>query len=143
MRLYFDTAYVVKCYLKEPDGKNVRQLATQATELSSSAWSVAELACVFHRHVREGIVTRRQATRMRKLFREHVERGIWNLLPVSDGLLLQVETLTASLPASIYLRGGDAVHLVTAQRAGFTEIWSNDKHLLAAAPHFGLRGRSV
>ena len=143
MRLYFDTAYVVKCYLKEPDGKNVRQLAMQATELSSSAWSVAELACVFHCHVREGIVTRRQATRMRKLFREHVERGIWNLLPVSDGLLLQVETLTASLPASIYLRGGDAVHLVTAQRAGFTEIWSNDKHLLAAAPHFGLRGRSV
>ena len=143
MRLYFDTAYVAKCYLNEPDGKSVRQLAMQATELSSSAWSVAELACVFHRHVREGAVTRRQATRMRKLFREHVERGTWNLLPVSEGLLLQVETLTASLPASIYLRGGDAVHLVTAQRAGFTEIWSNDKHLLAAAPRFGLRGRSV
>jgi hypothetical protein len=32
---------------------------------------------------------------------------------------------------------------VSARDAGFSEIWSNDRHLLAAARHFGLRGRSV
>ena len=34
-------------------------------------------------------------------------------------------------------------HLVTAADSGFTEIWTNDRHMLAAAPHFGLAGRSV
>jgi hypothetical protein len=38
---------------------------------------------------------------------------------------------------------GDAIHLVTALEASFPEIWSNDRHLLGAAEHFGLRGRSV
>jgi predicted nucleic acid-binding protein len=43
----------------------------------------------------------------------------------------------------MYLRAGDAIHLAAAQGAGFTEIWSNDRHLLQAAPAFGLTGKSV
>ena len=31
----------------------------------------------------------------------------------------------------------------TAAAAGFREIWTNDRHMLAAAKSFGLRGRSV
>lgn len=49
----------------------------------------------------------------------------------------------SALPATAYLRAADAVHLVSALEAGFTEIWSNDRHLLAAAAYFGLQGRSV
>ncbi len=41
------------------------------------------------------------------------------------------------------LRAGDAIHLAAAQSAGFSEIWSNDKRLLQAAPAFGLTGKSV
>jgi predicted nucleic acid-binding protein len=41
------------------------------------------------------------------------------------------------------LRAGDAIHLAAAQGAGFTEIWSNDKHLLRAAPAVGLIGKSA
>ena len=33
--------------------------------------------------------------------------------------------------------------LITAEDAGFSEIRTNDGHMLAAAPHFGLAGRSV
>jgi predicted nucleic acid-binding protein len=51
--------------------------------------------------------------------------------------------LIAALPSSMYLRAGDAIHLAAAQAAGFTEIWSNDKHLLQSAPTFGLTGKSV
>ena len=37
-----------------------------------------------------------------------------------------------------------ALHrLATALEAGETEIWTNDRHMLAAAPYVGLVGKSV
>ena len=65
------------------------------------------------------------------------------LLPVSASLLRDVESAMERLPPDVFLRAGDAIHLVSAREAGFTEIWSNDRRLLAAARHFGLKGRSV
>jgi len=41
------------------------------------------------------------------------------------------------------LRAGDAIHTATALGTGETEIWTNDRHLLAAVAHFGLAGRSA
>lgn len=143
MRLYFDSAYIAKCYLNEPDHLKVRKLATGASGLYSSAWCVAELACVFHRHVREGSIRQDQAAELRHLFLRDLQNGVWMLLPVSETLLYRVEAAVESLPRHAYLRAGDAVHLVTAQEAGFPEIWSNDSRLLAAAAFFGLAGRSV
>jgi predicted nucleic acid-binding protein len=43
----------------------------------------------------------------------------------------------------MYLRAGDAIHSAAAEEAGFTEIWSNDRRLLEAAPAFGLTGKFV
>jgi predicted nucleic acid-binding protein len=143
VRCYFDTAYIVKCYVNEPGHRGVRAVARRASGLYSSAWCIAELACAFHRHVREGSLTQEQAIELRNLFLSDLRQGVWVVFPVSGQLLLQVESATANLPPTMHLRAGDAVHLVTARHAGFSEIWTNDRHLLAAAPHFGLTGRSV
>ncbi len=143
MILYFDTAYIAKCYLNEDDSGPVRDLAFRADGLYSSSWCIAELACVFQRHIRESHLTRAQTTRLRDFFLTDVEDGIWSLVPISERFLFRVESLVRSLPRSLYLRAGDAIHLAAAQGAGFTEIWSNDRRLLEAAPAFGLIGKSV
>lgn len=46
-------------------------------------------------------------------------------------------------PADLFIRTADAVHLVTAHEIGERDVWTNDRHMLAAAHCFGLTGRSV
>jgi predicted nucleic acid-binding protein len=141
--MYFDTAYIAKCYLNEEDGIEVRQLARGADDLCSSSLCIAELACVFHRQIREGSMSAKEAVALRQLFLDDVENEVWTLIPVTDHLLRRVEAFTRTLPSTCYLRAGDAIHLVTATENGFREIWTNDRHLSAAAPCAGLKARSV
>jgi predicted nucleic acid-binding protein len=143
LRLYFDAAYIGKCYWNEPDGAPVRELARGADGIYSSAICIAEMACLAHRKVRGGPVTAAEAAVRRDLFLEDVGTGVITAVPVTERLLRRVEATTRALPVSCYLRTCDALHLVTAADAGFIEIWTNDRHMLSAAPFFGLAGRSV
>ena len=45
-------------------------------------------------------------------------------------------------PQDLFLRTADAVHLTTAQEVSQRHVWTNDRHMLAAAGYFGLVGRS-
>jgi len=143
MKLYFDSAYVAKFYLHEPDSDAVRGLADEAEALHSSEWCLAEMACALQRQVREGALTRAEAADARRIFREHVAAGGWVLEPVTRNLLDEVDAVVYTVPADVFLRAGDALHLVSARAAGFSEIWSNDRHLLRAARYFGLKGRTI
>lgn len=143
MILYFDSAYIAKCYLPEPGAEKVRALARSASGLYSSALAVAEIACVFHRQMRERAAPRESIAALRRQFREDIENEVWSLVPVTDRLLGRVDFLVRSLPPSCLIRAGDAIHLATAIDAGFQEIWSNDRRLVAAAEAAGVQGRRV
>lgn len=140
--MYLDSAYIAKFYVNERDSAAVRDLIRSADILQSSAWATGEVACAFHRHMREGSLSLEQFRQLLGAFLDHVEAGFWTLLPVDDKLLSRTALLIGSMPA-VYLRAGDAIHLATAQDAGEREIWTNDRHMLAAAPYFGIRGRSA
>ena len=141
--LYFDSAYVAKCYLEEPDSDRVRKTVQTAEIIYCSALCIAEISCTLHRAVREKIITRHHASYLRQAFWEDLSLGIVQLIPLSENILRVVEAVVARLPPAIFLRSGDAVHLASAQTEGFPEIWTNDRHMLRAAPHFEMVGRSV
>jgi predicted nucleic acid-binding protein len=141
--MYLDTAYVAKTYINEPDSDAVRQLVVGKSGMHTSALCGPELQCVFHRHVRDGGLTKRQAHALRAKYIEDVNAHVWTLIPMDAVLLAKVESCVTALEPRVFVRAGDAIHLVSAMLAGFDEIWSNDRHLLAAAPAFGLKGRSV
>lgn len=141
--MYLDSAYIAKYYVNEPDAVAVRKLIRGAGRICSSGWALLELTCVFQRHVREGSLTVSQGRELMDLFRTHVEANFWNLVSVTDALLRTTATLVRGLPPEVPLRAGDAIHIATALEVGEAEIWTNDRHLLAAAEYFGLRGKSV
>ena len=143
MRRYFDSAYVAKCYLTDPDSGAVRILVRDSEELWSCSLAIAEVSCAIHRRYREGLLTRKQASDLAASFRRHVDEGVWQLQHVDMGVLFDVDDALRSAGRSAFLRAADAIHLAAARSAGFAEIWSSDRHLLSAAPVFHLLGKTV
>jgi predicted nucleic acid-binding protein len=141
--VYLDSAYIVKFYVNEPESAAVRNLIAKADVLSSTNLAVAEVTCALHRHMREGSLNRKQISELLAAFLDHIHDGVWNLVPLTDGLLNRTALLVRAMPEGVPLRAADAIHLTTALDLGEREVWTNDRHLLAAAPHFGLLGRSV
>lgn len=140
---YFDSAYVVKCYLNDPDSERVRDLVRTPVALYSSALCIPEVTCAIHRRYRERQLTRKQVLEATAAFRSHVELGTWTLVPLSETLLWDVHENLRALASTVFIRAGDATHLVSARSAGFSEIWTSDRHMLDAAGHFRLTGRSA
>ena len=141
--MYFDTSYIAKFYFNEPDSPRVRALVRKADALFSSLWAFAEFHAVLHRRLREGGFSGKDARDLAERFSGHLEDGLWKLIPVNEALLRRTSALMVSAPRDLSIRTADAVHLMTARDIGEHDVWTNDRHMLAAAPYFGLRGRSV
>jgi predicted nucleic acid-binding protein len=141
--IYFDTSYVAKCYLNETGSSAVRQLAESQPALACSEYARIELTSIFLRNLREGFLTRAQFRVLLRQFESDDKSGIWIWLPVTSELCRKASTQITALPTATFIRAGDALHLITAAESGFAEIYSNDRHLLAAAPLFGLQAVNI
>jgi predicted nucleic acid-binding protein len=141
--MYLDSAYIAKYYLNEPDSPQVRAALADATALVSSMWALGEVACAFHRNLREGTLDPSQYRALLNAFLQHLDGKVWTFVPVTERLLRRMTFLLTTLPATVHLRTGDAMHLATAMDLGEREIWTSDRHVLAGAQHFGLSGRTA
>jgi predicted nucleic acid-binding protein len=141
--IYFDTSYLAKCYLAETGGGAVRALAAEQTSIACCEYGRLELVCSFHRNFREAFLTRRQHQLVLRQLESDDVSGVWMWLPITADLLRKTAANVRRLGAAVFIRAGDAIHLTCAAENGLAEIYSNDHHLLAAAPEFGLRARNV
>jgi predicted nucleic acid-binding protein len=141
--LYFDSNYILKCYVPEPDAHLVRALASQPTTKSCSRFGRVEVMAALHRKVREGSLTRAQLKTVWARVLADEASGVWTWLPFDAAVEHALEQTFLTLGPSVFVRAGDAIHLSTASLNGFTEIHSHDAHVLRAAPAFGLKGVDV
>ena len=142
-RLYFAANYLGKLQWQERGTAEVIACASQADEIATALHGRAEFYSIGHRKVREGTATGTILQSVFAQFNTESAVGKITFLHLTDPILDRVETAFASAAATTCLRATDALHLATAAENGFTEIHSNDKHLLSAAPLFGLRGVNV
>ena len=140
---YFDTAYILKCYVKEDGWQDVRTLARSRERIACSVYGRLELHAALHRRMRENDLTERQLDVVLRQFGVDDRAGIWTWLPLTTAIMTAVTTTFATLSRHVFLRTGDAVHLFTARQNGLDEVFSNDERLLAAAPEIGIVGRNV
>lgn len=141
--IYFDTAYLLKCYVREPGWEKVRALARKHERVACCIFGKMEIHAALHRKLREGDLTLEQLETVFKQVDVDESQGLWVWLPLTEVIVLEVISSLRGLPEDVFLRTADALHLVTAKYHSFSEVYSNDTHLLAAAPHFGIKGQNV
>jgi predicted nucleic acid-binding protein len=140
---YFDSAYIAKFYLDEPESDAVRHLAESLGRVRCAVLGQIEVAAVFHRKFREGAFDAGSFREVVAQFADDCEQGLWSWLPVTTALAARAATVFARLPRSVFLRAADALHLVCAQEHGLREIYTNDRHMSSAARHFRLKAITV
>ncbi len=141
--IYFDTAYILKCYMNEDGSEEVRSLARDHERIACCEYGKIELFAAFHRAFREKYIDAAYFKTVVKQLRQDDRDGIWIWLPFNREFMNSVASAFESLPANVYLRAADAIHLKCAAVNSILSLYTNDVHLLKAADHFGVNARNV
>ena len=129
--------------MREPGSERVREHAREAGRIACCEIGKVELAAVFHRHLREKRLNTRQYGVVMRQFASDLDQGLWEWLPLNSVTLTASRQCYEKLPPKFFLRSADAMHLSCAAENGFAEVFTNDRHMLAACAAFGLDGRNV
>ena len=141
--IYLDTSYLVKIYGDEPGASEVLAWLEGKNDLVCAAHGRLELFAAFKRHQREGRLPGSRLNALIKQVTQDESAHLLSWLPISPELIATACDKVAELPPAVFLRAADALHLACAKDAGLREIHSHDRHLLAVAAHFGLKGIDV
>jgi predicted nucleic acid-binding protein len=140
--IYFDTSYLVRLYFPDPGFEEVRELAT--TDHVVCGWhGQAELIAAFHRKFRERAMPLKPYRALFAQFEADDQADAIRWLPASPEVMNRIKAVFRDLPANVFLRSADAIHLAGAAIHGLRTIYSNDVRLLAAADYFGVEGKNI
>jgi hypothetical protein len=137
--IYFDSCYIAKFYLAEPDSPGVATFANSNANIGCLLIGKAEVVAVFHRKPREGIVDMSGFHLLCDQFESDCASGLWLWRPVDDALLASSTRRVRRLSFTTFLRAADGLHLTCAAEEGCTAVHTSDRHMIAAAPAFGLQ----
>ena len=140
--IYFDTSYLVRLYYRDAGAGAVRTLAA-TDHVACAAHGQAEMMAAFHRKLREGAIRPAAYAALMGQVQAHIDAGAFRWLAQDGEIFSRIRHVYQKLPAAVFLRAADAIHLATAAESGFRIVYSNDAHLLAAAKYFGIEGRNV
>jgi predicted nucleic acid-binding protein len=140
---YLDSGYIAKFYVDEPDSPSVRRLTEALGEVHCAALGRAEVSTALHRKLREGVVGEAAFREVIAQFEDDCSRGLWMWIPVTAAVLAATVAVIRRVPKSVFLRSADAIHLACARESGFTEVYTGDRRMTVAAPHFRVRAVAV
>jgi len=141
--IYFDTSYLLKCYVNENGSAEVRELAAGAGRIACCEYGRAELFAALHRCLRERTISRDDFRVILGQYEIDEQDQIWSWLPLGRSLIDAVAATFRTLSDDVFLRSGDAIHLVCAREHDITTVYTNDRHMLRAAGIIGLDARNV
>jgi predicted nucleic acid-binding protein len=134
-----DTSAVAKLYVPERESPAIRRLLEAEDEVCLSELARPELMGVFHRRLREKKWTRANFLAAVRQFTHDDMGGFWTWLPLDLTTIEAAAKTYLTLPENVFLRSSDCLHLVTALRHNFSEIYTYDAHQAAAASAFGIK----
>src|SRR5262245_30003089 len=120
---YFDSAYIAKFYLDEPESEAIRRLGESLGRVRCAAIGLTEVAAAFHRKFREGAFDTRAFREVTAQFDDDCVQGLWTWLPLTSTVCATAAAVFARLPRSVFLRAADALHLSCFNDPATTEIY--------------------
>ena len=134
MNLYAESSAVLAWLLDEAQSQDVLHLLIAAQAVVASDLTLIECDRVLLRAAALGELTEGEAAD--RCAHLTTAASQWHLLRISPEIVDRARQPFPGEP----IRTLDAIHLVTARAEGFERVYSNDRHLLAAAKSFGLEG---
>lgn len=139
--IFFDSSYIVRCYLNEPGSRPVRELAETRGPIAACELARVEFYTAIHRHLIQGTLSANAAAQILDQFENETSRWIW--VQVDATLLERTSAMLRKSGPMTAVRALDAIHLVCAANNGCTEFYTHDRQQLHAAAVFGLNAKDV
>lgn len=141
--IFCDTSAIAKLYVFERESPAMRARLEAEDQVFASELARTELMGVFHRQLRQKAWGRDQFMTAVRQFTYDDIAGFWTWLPLGSAVIEAAAQVYATLPESVFLRSADCLHLVTALRHNFGEIYTYDIRQSDAAAVLGLKPVAV